>query len=205
MPSTRASSTSASMRAIVQARGEQAEREADADLGAEPLAPPRPRTARSRDSREIVVAQRRVEHLGRDLAADQAVVDAAAGRRLDEAGGITDGEQPRAVRLAPRDRAAGSSAAARASPRRSTPKRARMRAANSAKARRRARLAHQADAAERLRRRGVNGTIHAKPPGATCAAEVDFDLSRARRTAARAARSARTPAARRDRAARLKR
>ena len=42
---------------------------------------------------EVVVAQRGVERLGGDLAADQAVVDAAAGRRLDQAGRVADREQ----------------------------------------------------------------------------------------------------------------
>ena len=80
-------------RAVVHARDEGAERKADADLGTQTLpplhlVPPQPRVA------QIVGAQRVVERLGRNLAGDEAVVNPTAGRRLDEACGVADGEQP---------------------------------------------------------------------------------------------------------------
>ena len=58
-PSTRASSINGVDRAIVHARGERAERQAGADLGAEPAAPFGSRSARSRDSRGRRRAARR--------------------------------------------------------------------------------------------------------------------------------------------------
>src|SRR5439155_18786070 len=80
---------------------EGAEREPDANLAAEPRAPLL-LVALQADVAQVVVAERPVQDGAGDLPADQAVVDAAAGRRLDEPGGVADREQPRAV--GPRNR-----------------------------------------------------------------------------------------------------
>ena len=186
--------------AIVEARGERAEGEADADLGAEPIAPAGLVLAQPRLA-QIVVAQRGVERLGGELPADQAVVDAAAGRRLDQTGGVADREQARRRRSWRPGRAAGSSAAARASPavgdvearravapakeRKSDPARA---SAISPSALERLAVARETARPTRSRAAPPRGRGAPRP-------------ARARRRRARAARSARTPAARRDRAA----
>ena len=161
--------------AIVEPRGEQPEREADADLGAEPLAPAGLGTCCSRDSRRSSIAQGLVQRLGRELAADQAVVDAAAGRRLDQPGGVADRQQARTV--GPGDRAERQDLEARLGPRR----RRRFRSGRAARRRTSGRASRRARrpsarAADTAVRRAGTGTTHAKPRGATVAPEMHFDL-----------------------------
>ena len=115
---------------------------------------------------QIVGAQRLVERLGGELAADQAVVDAAAGRRLDQSGGVADGEQARAVGA--RDRAERQDLQARLGPvAAGDPNRARSRAANVPEARAARARRTSGRAAGTAGPSRSNGTTQAKPPGAT--------------------------------------
>ena len=70
---------------------QRAEGEADADVGAEPIAPAG-FVAAQPCLAQIVGGKRSVERFGGNFAADQAVIDAPAGGRLDEAGGVADRE-----------------------------------------------------------------------------------------------------------------
>ena len=114
MPSTRASSirrsTATSLSRAATARN------------ARPARISGPRRARQRRSyslqparAEAIVAQRVGEDAGREMAGQQPVVDAAAGRRLDEPGSIADGED--AIGPRPRHRAERQHAEARRRPR----------------------------------------------------------------------------------------
>ena len=99
MPSTRASSISRSTVASVSLLATAAECETGADFRAEARAPA-PFVLLEAARAEAVVAEGLCQHAGRETACQEAVVDAAAGRRLDEPGGIADGEDA----ISPRSR-----------------------------------------------------------------------------------------------------
>src|SRR5204863_2011520 len=94
---------------------------------------------------QIVGDERVAEGLGGELPADQAVVDAAAGGRLDQAGRVADGEQARTVGL--RDRTERQDLEARLGPRLAVDLEARAQLrGKGAEERSRARVGHQAQA-----------------------------------------------------------
>src|SRR5215471_1902738 len=76
-------------RAIVHPRHERPKGEADADLGAETVAPLN-LVAPEAGIAQIVVTKRLVERLGRNPAGDQAVINPSARRRLHETSGVAD-------------------------------------------------------------------------------------------------------------------
>src|SRR6266498_2450117 len=84
-------------RAVAEPGCERAELEAYPDLRTEPRAPAIFIVAEPRFA-ELVARERRAEHVGGDLPANQAVVDTAARRRLHEPRGVADREQAARVR-----------------------------------------------------------------------------------------------------------
>ena len=114
---------------------------------------------------QVVLTQRRVQHVRGELAADQPVVDAAAGGRLDETSRVTDREETLTVGLRHwTERKNLQSWRGKNRP---------LRVVALADGRRK--LANRAAALSsqskpmRLKRRAprVKGTVHANPPGAT--------------------------------------
>ena len=91
MPSTRASSIT---RSIVRSlsRLAIARKARPARISGQSRARHRRSYSRRLRAGETIVAQRAGQHLGGNPAAEQAEVNAAAGRRLDQTGGIADGE-----------------------------------------------------------------------------------------------------------------
>src|SRR6187549_2646794 len=84
-------------RLVAQSRDDAAKGETDADLLSQPLAPPRfvmPERARI----EPIARESLIEHVGGNGAAEQPVIDAAAGRRLDQTRRIADGQHAIGVR-----------------------------------------------------------------------------------------------------------
>ena len=114
MPSTRASSISRSTVTSF-SRAATARNARPARISGPSRARQRRSYSLSRLAPRRSLGERLGQHAGREMAGQQAVVDAAAGRRLDEAGGVADGED--AIGPGPRHRAERQRAQARRRPR----------------------------------------------------------------------------------------